>query len=57
MGLVHVNGDGFMDGIIFIRQIGIVFIIRIEVFQLSAENGNLDQTCLPVSGKEDAIRV
>ena len=57
VGLVHVNGNGFMDGIVLVRQIGIVFIIRIEVFQLSAENGNLDQTCLPVSGKEDAIRV
>ena len=57
MGLVHVDGDGFMDGIVLVRQIGIVFIIRIEVFQLSAENGNLDQTCLPVSGKEDAVRV
>ena len=30
MGLVHVDRNGFMDGLVFLREISIIFIIRIK---------------------------
>ena len=33
--LVHIKSNTFMDGSIFLRQIVVVLIIRIEIFQLT----------------------
>ncbi len=47
MGLVHVNGNGFMDGIVLVRKIRIIFIIRIKEFQLSAKTGTFQDPVSP----------
>ena len=55
MILVHEPGYGFMEGYILGRQVKIILIVRVKIFQLLLEDGNLDTGLKAFASEKAAV--
>ena len=54
--LVHIKSNTFMDGSIFLRQIVVVLIIRIEIFQLTTVDFDTQLCGILIAGQIKLIK-